>query len=320
MRAALAVVLLVLAGCGDPPASPAPTPEPRPDVLQTIRERGSLRVGTEFNAKPMVFTAEGGTQTGFEYRIMQGLAREIGVSLEPVGGAFKDLPATMNAGAVDLVIGGWIPSPDVPAVFSASYLETGLCLIVRKGSALSTLGDLEGKRVGIYADPTVQAWASRALAGSEIRPLSDGYFKLLVGEDLDAVVYDYPYAVAEMEPYKDVLTVARLNLSAIRYTVLVPPGNDALLGLVNGYVERLRGSAEYRALLQEFLLPHAAAVPAFTPPEGARVVTARKDDSLPAIAERALGDRAQWKGLWKANKNHVAFPELVPEGTPVVLP
>ena len=316
----LCLVALLL-GCGSDPA-PAPklaaTPAARADVLSEIRERGTLRVGTEFNAKPMVYSAGDGTQTGFEYRLMQGLARHLGVSLEPVGGTFKDLPATMAAGAVDVVIGGWIPSPDVQAAFSKSYLETGLCLVVRKDSAIQGLGDLEGKKVGIYADPTVEAWAGRVLAGAEVRQLSDGYFKLLVGEELDAVVYDYPYTIAEMAPYTEQLRVAKLNLSAIRYTVLVPLGNDALLAEVDAYIEALRGSDAYRDLLMEFLSTQAAVDPGPLP---GTVHIARGDpDSLSAVAQSVYGDASRWKALWKANKGHVAFPELVPKGTPIVVP
>ncbi len=318
----LLLVVLLLAACGDP-APPTPTPEPTPaprnGVLEEIRARGTLRVGTEFNSKPMVYVAEDGSHTGFEYRLMQGLARHLGVSLEPVGGTFKNLPETMNAGAVDVVIGGWIPSPDTPAVFSKSYLETGLCMVVREGSAIRSIEDLAGKKVGIYADPTVEAWAARALAAADVRALSDGYFKLLVAEDLDAVVYDYPYAVAEMEPYREQLRVAQLNLSAIRYTVLIPPGNDALRVAVDEYVDGLRASAEYRALLKEFLT--ADALPAVgEPPAGVRVHVARGDASLHRIAEEVYGDADGWKRLWKANKDHIAFPELVPEGTRVLAP
>lgn len=224
----------------------------------------------------------------------------------------------MASGAVDLVIGGWIPSPDVEAAFSKSYLETGLCLVVRKGSAVERLRDLRGKKVGIYADPTVEAWARRVLAESDVRPLSDGYFKLLVGEDLDAVVYDYPYAIAEMTPYAEELRVAQLNLSAIRYTVLVPLGNDALLAEVNAYIADLRASGTYRDLLAEFLSTQAT-----TPPGdlAGTIHTASGDpDSLSAVATAVYGDASKWKVLWKANKGHIAFPELVPKGTPVVVP
>ncbi len=315
----LPLLLLLVACGGSAPPTPTPAPTPRADVLSEIKARGTLRVGTEFNSKPMVYVDAAGQQTGFEYRLMQGLARHLGVSLEPVGGTFKNLPETMGAGAVDVVIGGWIPSPDVPAAFSTSYLETGLCLVVRDGSTIRSIDDLAGKKVGIYADPTVEGWAARALAGSEVRALSDGYFKLLVGEDLDAVVYDYPYAVAELEPYREQLRVVQLNLSAIRYTVLVPRGNDALLAAVNAYVEGLRGSDEYRLLLEEFLSTETAP-PAATPPEGALVHTAGAGASLQRIAEEVYGDRDGWKRLWKANKDHVAFPELVPEGTRVLVP
>jgi nucleoid-associated protein YgaU len=43
-------------------------------------------------------------------------------------------------------------------------------------------------------------------------------------------------------------------------------------------------------------------------------------DSLSAVATAVYGDASKWKVLWKANKGHIAFPELVPKGTPVVVP
>ena len=319
--ARISVLLLLLTGCGEPkvptPVAPEPTPAPTRDVLAEIQARGSVRVGTEFNSKPMVFAAEDGSVTGFEYRLMQGLARHLGVSLEPVGGTFKDLPETMASGAADVVIAGWIPSPEVDAAYSRSYLETGLCMTVRRGSPIRRIEDLRGKKVGIYADPTVMTWASRALEGSEVLALSDGYFKMLVGEDLDAVIYDYPFAVAEIAPYKAQLEIAQVNLSAIRYSVLVPQGTDALLDSVNTWVDGLRASPEYRALIEEFMTPEMLDAGDLG---SGRVHVTRAGENLQSIADKYYGDPDQWKTLWKANKGHVAFPELVPKGTRVLIP
>ena len=81
---------------------PVPPPDTRP-VLESIRERGVLRVGYMSDSLPFAFFNAKGELVGFDVELAHHLARELGVTLEflPVDRATLDAvvcrPATATS-------------------------------------------------------------------------------------------------------------------------------------------------------------------------------------------------------------------------------
>jgi ABC-type amino acid transport substrate-binding protein len=113
--------------------APAPEPvDPRP-ILQSIRDRGVLRVGYTADALPFAFFNAQGDLVGFDVELAHRLARELGVRLElrPIDRA--SIEARMAAGYCDLVMSGVPVTTGRAAVllFSQSYLDETFGLVVR---------------------------------------------------------------------------------------------------------------------------------------------------------------------------------------------
>ena len=328
----IALVAALLSGCGgasEPTPAPAPieaTPAPyKQGVLDSIRERGVIRFGADGHSPPMMIMAGDGTHDGFEHRMQQAIGAAIGVRSELVAVTWNDQPEVLRAGLVDAVLAGWIRSPGVDAEFSDSYLESGLCLLVKKGSGVRSMADLPGKKVAIYNDPATIAWAGKSLAGSQVEVFSDGFFDMLAGEDVDAVVYDYPFAVGKLQAYKDRLRIVELNVHPFGYSVMLPRGNDDLLTTVNGAIREVRADPEYAIWIREFFamegeMAQVLDLATAAAPEGAKTHVARRDEQLRDVARRYYGDEKRWVDVWKANRGHVAFPEWIPPGTKLVIP
>jgi ABC-type amino acid transport substrate-binding protein len=323
MRSLLLLIAL-LAACSKPP--PPPPPEASPvATLDAIRARGVLRVGTENHSPPMYFLAEGGRPDGFEHRIIQALAEELGVKAEilPVTTA-GHVPA-VRSGAVDIVVSGWLPADSVGMAWSTSYLESGLCLVVAKGSPIRRVSALAGKKVGLYTDPAAEAWAAEALRASTITPLEDGYFDLLAAGEIDALIYDYPFVIREIAAHADDARVVQLNLHPYGYAAMLPPDDPALKEAVDAAITAVRARPEYRGWIREFMSVDGdmARILDLDPPErkpGARVHAVQEGETLRSIAVATYGDEERWKELWRANKDVVALPELLAPGSTLVLP
>jgi ABC-type amino acid transport substrate-binding protein len=325
----LAAALLTSCGGGEPEATPAvadETPQPyKEKVLDTIRERGTIRFGADGHSPPMMIMAGDGTYDGFEYRFQQAIGEALGVKAELVAVTWNDQTTVLRAGLIDAVLAGWIPNSAVDASFSDSYLESGLCLIVKKGSAIRTMADLPGKKVAIYNDPATELWADKHLTKSTVQVMDDGYFGLLAAGDLDAVVYDYPFAVGKLQAYRDRLRIVELNVHPFGYSVLLPNDNQDLLEAVNTAIGEVRARGDYAKWIREFFpmdgdMAQVLDLAPPTLPPGAKTHVARGDEQLRDVAKRYYGDDKRWLEIWKANRGHIAFPEWVPKGTKLVIP
>ncbi|WP_158628668.1 transporter substrate-binding domain-containing protein [Saccharopolyspora rhizosphaerae] len=142
---AVAVLAVVLTGCGQsepaaPPPPPAPeeVPAPPPDpsaggdvelssspTLGAIKQRRKLIVGVRADQPTFVTRDPGGEYRGFDADIARELAKRIG--LDPTTQVqFRRLPPTLvrdaiGTGSVDLMLGG---TADVPQFTAMPYAVT----------------------------------------------------------------------------------------------------------------------------------------------------------------------------------------------------
>src|SRR5262245_6431816 len=114
------------------------------DSLQRVVDGGVLRVGAEPGTPPMLFKNDGGRYDGFDWAIANAVAKRIGVdSVVIVAGKYSELPGRLIEGKFDVIISGYTADPSVAGVdWSDSYLDYGLCVVVRKGSPIRGVEDL----------------------------------------------------------------------------------------------------------------------------------------------------------------------------------
>src|SRR5688572_8165556 len=166
------------------------------DSLQKVIDGGVLRVAAEPGTPPMLFK-EGNRYDGFDYAIAKAVASRIGVDdVVIVPGKYSDLPARLIAGKADVIISGYTADGSITGVdWSDSYLDYGLCLVVKKGRGVRSTGDLRGKVVGIFNDPAAEEAVNALHIGhARLEKYEDGYFDLLDQGKLDGFIYDFPYA------------------------------------------------------------------------------------------------------------------------------
>jgi ABC-type amino acid transport substrate-binding protein len=113
--------------------APAPGPPDERPILQSIRERGLLRVGYLEDALPFAFFNEHGVLVGFDVELAHRLARELGVRLDFVPIDRHAIEEQLAAGDCDVVMGGVLVTTTRAAtmLFSASYMDETFALVVR---------------------------------------------------------------------------------------------------------------------------------------------------------------------------------------------
>jgi polar amino acid transport system substrate-binding protein len=304
-----------------PPEPPKPAPV-APASFATIKARGVMKVAADPEAPPFLSkNADGGWQ-GFEYGIMLALSDRAGASVQIVPGQFEDLPGLVTSGAADMAIGQMSPSAAYEGLaFSTSYLQYSLCLVVQKGSKARALGDLAGKRIGMYDDPVARQLTDVLVGASYDRQLfSDyGYFDKLAAGGLDAMVYDCPLARYELERWKDKLEIANDRLNVATYNVAMRAADAQLLVDVNSVLEEIGNNGLLASLQQKWL---GKVMPAgdFETASG-KVVIVKKGDTLSLISKRELGSPDRWREIYDVNKDVVGTnPQIIYIGMQLRIP
>ena len=291
------------------------------DSLQRVIDGGVLRVAAEPGTPPML-TREGSRYDGFDWAIANAVGKRIGVDgVVVVPGKYSELPGRLIAGKADVIISGYTADPSIAGVdWSDSYLDYGLCMIVRKGSPLRSIDDLGGKTVGIFNDPAAEAAVKKMVRGyGRLETFEDGYFELLDQGKIDAFIYDFPYAQEEIKPFSGRLEIVQFNLTKSTYNVGVRRGAASLLKMVNSSIRELRASDEYGQIIRKYLGGTGPA-PIAKVATGQSVYKVRPGDTLSLIAKNNLGSVGRWTEIWDLNKGRIADPNLISIGWELLLP
>lgn len=289
------------------------------DLLSQIQSNKVLRVGAEDESPPMLRKNAKGEAEGFEYELMQHIASSLGVKLEVVPGIYPDLPGKLRSAKNDVIISAYTPDDSIRGVqWSTSYLEYGLCMVVKKDSAIRRVEDLGGKKVGHYNDPaTAKAVRQLVPSSAKLSSIENNYLEAVKTGQIDAMLYDFPFMSEEIKSYEADLRISQFGLTEATYNAGVKEGEFSLMRAVNRAIWSLRSSEKYAQLLRKYLsgAPVVDDIPA-----GARTTVVREGDTLEQVAQRELGDGKRWPEIWSLNKFRIANQNMLYVGTPLVLP
>jgi len=130
--------------------------EPGVSRLQTISERGMMRVGYFKDTLPLAFRNSDGQLVGLGVEMAHLLAKELNVSLEFVLLNRETMAKALNDGHCDLVVSGIVATPQlVQAIgFSTSFMDATFAFIVKdyrrhEFGSWEDVKKMKGLRVGL---------------------------------------------------------------------------------------------------------------------------------------------------------------------------
>lgn len=333
------------------------------NVLAEIRKRHYLIMGVQASAMPMNNSPmtdiwekdnddreEGKRRekelswdrTGFDYELARMIVANMGVIGKGNVKArevpeFKDLFCLLNrqesdgSFSVDIIMSGIARDPlyDNTISWTKPYAEFGYSLVTKKSSYIETLDDCKGKKIGIVAgDNIVKGYVTSQMPDSEIVELSDEKDEWLSDalnlDQVDAVVYDYPFAVEELKWINEEvresgaqgklleIRIANIPNFQLKYSIGVPKGEEDLLEKLNDAIDKVTSedNPRYASLIQKYFTSTDIKPVEIKP--GAKVYIVQRGDSLARIARRELGDEQRWKELGSLNNignDHLIVPK-----------
>jgi polar amino acid transport system substrate-binding protein len=137
-------------------------------LLNKIKSRGVLIVGTSADWPPYEYVTPSGEFAGIDIEIAKRIAKYLNVSLQVKDMKFSALFEAVRRGDVDIAIADIAMKPErLQAVdFSIPYrCETGKAIVVRKGFEWRGYESLYGRRVGVQLGTTEQDLAEKYFSG-----------------------------------------------------------------------------------------------------------------------------------------------------------
>jgi hypothetical protein len=233
------------------------------DRWSQIVDRGTIRMAIAPDLIGQNFEVNG-EMVGTEREIASLVCRELGVQPEFVTGDWIDLPKLVVRGAADVMFHGLIPDASYTGLtYSRAYLDGGLVILRRADdTSIRSLADLEGKRVGICADPAARQVLENSgfrfkeicevvdLEGDFVRPLAQGLYDGFV---IDTMI-GWTICHLESSPNYRKLVVAGDPLCQWIFSAGLKdhPSNAELLRRMDHAIGVVRAGAQYRQVVERW--------------------------------------------------------------------
>ena len=122
---------------------------------------------------------------------------------------------------------------------------------------INSLADLTGKKIGVQAGTTGEAWVQDNVEGAQIASFKSGMDAALdlKNRAIDAVVLDELPAKAIVERNSDLKIIhdSEFTNNKEAYAIAVKKGNSELLASINKTISDMKKNGEYEALVDAFM-------------------------------------------------------------------
>ncbi|MBP6996901.1 MAG: glutamate ABC transporter substrate-binding protein [Phycicoccus sp.] len=255
---------------------PSPDALPAGSTMAQIRDRGRLIVGV--SADTLLLGSRNpisGQIEGFDIDLARAIGQAIlgpnaTVQLRVITAAQR-VPL-LESGEIDIVVRNMTMNCDrwTKVNFSAVYYQAGQKILVRKGSDITGLAGLTGRRVCAPAGSTSLSNLQRLAPEAEAVPATNhtGCLVALQQGDVDAITGDDTVlaGLASQDPYAVVLQGD--PITAEPYGVAIPKGNVDLARFVNAVLAQRIADGTWQASYDQWLAPTLGAGAPPTPSYG----------------------------------------------------
>lgn len=243
----LALTALVVVGCGGGSST---------SEESTAGGGGgeTLTVGSDIPYPPFE-QGKPGNYTGFDVELMEAIAEKIGRTAEFQDTSFETIFRDVGQGKFDAAMSAaTITEEREKAVdFSNPYYLSEQAVLVKEGSPIKSLKELEGKTVAAQQGTTGLELAKEEIGGAEIRPYPEGpdAINALKAGTVEGVVIDAPVAEHAVEE-GGAIEIAEKISTEEDYGIAVAQGNTELLEELNKGLKEVEEDGTYAKIFEKW--------------------------------------------------------------------
>lgn len=224
-------------------------------------ETAKLVMGTNAAFPPYEMVDEDGSIIGIDAEIAAAVAQKLGMELEIKDMAFDSLITAVSTGSVDVVLAGMTVTEErkESVNFSDSYATGIQVVIVPEGSAIATIDDLEGKKIGVQSGTTGDIYCSDSPEnggyGEEaVARYDNGALAVaaLANGQVDCVVIDNEPAKAFVEANEG-LKILETEFAVEDYAAAIAKENSELLEKFNTALAELKEEGKIDEIVGKYI-------------------------------------------------------------------
>lgn len=238
LAAALALcILLCFAGCG-------------------AKEDNVLTMGTNAAFPPYEFVDDDGNIVGIDAEIAAAIAEKLGMELEIKDMEFDSLITACAGGSVDVVLAGMTVTDErkESVNFSDTYATGIQVIIVKEGSEIATVEDLDGKMIGVQAGTTGDIYCTDDYGQDNVKQYNNGALAVaaLQNDQVDCVIIDNEPAKSFVAANEG-LKILETEYVTEDYAIAVAKENTELLEKINKAMADLKADGTIDKIIDEYI-------------------------------------------------------------------
>lgn len=232
---------------------------PAPAAVQAAASNDTLVVGMELAYPPFEMTDKAGKPTGVSVDLAHELGKALGRKVVIRNTAFDGLIPSLKTGKIDIIISSMTATAERAKSidFSDPYLETGLCLLVKKESPVTAIKDLDqpGRVVAVKKGTTGHVYAEKHITRAKVLVLDKEAAAVLevVQGKADAFIYDQMSTYQNWRKNQDTTRALLVPFQKESWAVGIRKGNGRLKEQVNGFLKDFRARGGFEKLGDTYL-------------------------------------------------------------------
>jgi polar amino acid transport system substrate-binding protein len=213
-----------------------------------------LRVGTDATFPPMEFS-ENGKRTGFDVDLVEAIGKKLGKPVEWVDIDFKGLIPGLVSHRFDMAVSAIYITDERKKVvdFTEPYYAGGLVAMVKDGSSIKKLSDLDGKKVTVQVGTKSVGFLQEhypKVQRVEVEKNQEMFNLVDIGR-ADAAVTGKPAAYQYVRT-RPGLHVLPEQLTTEEYGMALRKDEPELTKAVNGAIAQLKADGTYAAIVNKW--------------------------------------------------------------------
>ena len=220
----------------------------------TVTE-GVLTMGTNATFPPYEFY-DGDVIVGIDAEIAQLLAEKLGLTLEIQDMDFTAIVTSVQAGKIDIGLAGMTVTEErlENVNFTDSYATGVQVIIVKEGSEIASVDDLEGKLIGVPEGTTGHSYCSDDYGEENVVAYANGATAVqnLVSGSVDCVVIDQQPAISFVEANEG-LKILDTEYVIEDYAAAISKDNEGLMNALNAALKELIADGSIQEILDKYI-------------------------------------------------------------------
>lgn len=222
-------------------------------------QRDTLVVGMELAYPPFEMTDTSGKPSGVSVDLAHALGKALQKKIVIQNIAFDGLIPSLKTGKIDLIISSMTATTERTQSidFSDPYLNTGLCLLVKKASPINSIQELDqtGRTVAVKKGTTGHSYAVKNIRQARVLVLdkeSSAVLEVVQGK-ADAFIYDQMSTYQNWQRHQSTTRALLTPFQKESWAIGIRKGNQGLKAEVNRFLKEFRAKGGFEQLGDTYL-------------------------------------------------------------------